>query len=250
MRTDITFTDEYDEHSKKNMFCSGIYYFPGTGFFKDRELTFPAHVRRALGRADLRAVVGHFWFGVHRHLGRPATYITLLRDPVDRVLSLFYHLNEDENPKMELEEFLASPPYREVDNDQTRRIAGVEPELGKCTRRTLDLAKDNLRRHFSVVGVTDRFDETLVLLKRKLGWAKHLCYYSKHINRDRPPADSVPQPIRDAILRWNELDRELYDFACSALDELIYSQDEGFRSELRELRTRQEAMLRTIRDVR
>src|SRR5690349_8932579 len=64
------------------LFHGGVYYFAGNdagaGFFKDPQLSIPDAVKRALGRADLRAVVGHFWFGVHQYVAPPWTYVTLL----------------------------------------------------------------------------------------------------------------------------------------------------------------------------
>ncbi|MEO5579030.1 MAG: hypothetical protein ABIR58_00110 [Gemmatimonadaceae bacterium] len=78
---------------------------------------------------------------------------------------------------MSLHDFVTNPPFREVDNDQTRRIAGEEPPLGRCTSAMFELAKQNLRRHFRVVGVTDRFDETLLLMKQAFGWTNSLCNY-------------------------------------------------------------------------
>lgn len=48
----------------------------------------PEYIRRRSAGATWRAVVGHFWFAVHEHVGRPWTYVTLLRDPVERVGAL------------------------------------------------------------------------------------------------------------------------------------------------------------------
>ncbi|MEO6969971.1 MAG: sulfotransferase family 2 domain-containing protein, partial [Chthoniobacterales bacterium] len=39
-----------------------------------------------------RMFKGHMLFGLHEALPQPATYITVLRDPVDRVLSAFYFM--------------------------------------------------------------------------------------------------------------------------------------------------------------
>jgi hypothetical protein len=38
----------------------------------------------------LRAVMGHFFFGAHTFLSKPSIYITVLRDPLDRVISRYY----------------------------------------------------------------------------------------------------------------------------------------------------------------
>lgn len=258
---------------ESNLFHSGIYYYPGFGpgggFLKDRDLAIPDEVRRVLGRSDLRAVVGHFWFGVHRHISRACDYVTLLRHPIDRVLSLYYHVkthypNHSQLRKeqyrarlvrpadidgMSLEEFVEDPPFREVDNDQVRRISGIEPEPGGCTAHMLDEAKRNLRRHFAVVGVTERFDETLVLLKRKYGWTRDILYYPRNTNPARPATDTIPGAAREAILRRNDLDHELYRFAEAMLDEMVSAAGPGFRDDLLDLRARREALLRPARAV-
>ncbi len=208
---------------------AGVLFVP-YGFFKEPGLEVPDYIRPMLGRGDLRAVVGHFWFGLHEHVERPWTYVTLLRDPVERVVSLYHYLKLEE--RMSLEEFAASPPFREADNDQVRRIAGADPEIGGCTEATLAAAKDNLRRHFAVVGVTERFDETLVLLNRRLGWTREVASYPRNVNPARGPTDSLPRSTVDAIRARNELDAELHRFAGEWMDDAIAAEGLNFHEEL------------------
>ncbi|MBV9773871.1 MAG: polyhydroxyalkanoic acid system family protein [Gemmatimonadetes bacterium] len=208
---------------------AGVLFVP-YGFFKEAGLRVPEYIHPALGRDDLRAVVGHFWFGVHRHVRRPWTYVTLLRDPVERVVSLYHYLKLDE--RMSLEEFAASPPFREADNDQVRRIAGVDPEIGGCTPAMLDAAKENLRRHFSVVGVVERFDETLVLLNRRLGWTREIASYPRNVNPARRSTASIPPSTLDALRARNALDAELHRFAGRWMDEAITAEGPGFYDDL------------------
>ncbi len=188
------------------------------GFLKERPFTIPEHVLPLLARDDLRAVIGHFWFGLHEHVARPAVYVTALRDPVERVLSLYYYTRLHDS--ITLDEFIAEPPFREVDNDQTRRIAGVDPEIGGCTPAMLRTARENLRR-FAVAGTIERLDEMLPLLQRRLGWQGPVVSYPRNVNRDRPASASLPRATIAAIRQRNELDFELWRYASRLMDEAV-----------------------------
>ena len=217
------------ESQDDGLLDAGVAYLD-YGFIKEPELAVPAHVKSLLGRQDLRAVVGHFWFGLHEHVARPSLYVTLLRDPVERVVSLYYYAKLDETTS--LEEFARTPPFREVDNDQTRRIAGVNPPVGGCTRATLDAARENLRRHFAVVGTTERMEETLALLNVKLGWGRDVVSYPRNVNAARPASESLTSEAAEAVRARNELDYELWRFASELLDESIAAEGQKFRDEL------------------
>ena len=224
---------------------SGIYYYPGN-FHKDPEPSVLAHVARALERPDIKAVVGHFSYGIHERLSRPSTYVTVLRNPVTRVMSLFHHICTYKShgwrsdvlaKKMSIETFIETYQCREADNDQTRRLSGLEPPFGECTHEMFELAKENLDRSFAVVGVTERFDETLVLIRRVFGWSNELAYWPKLVNKNRPSRDSLPQASLDAVLARNELDMELYRYAAARLESQISEQARGFADEVAALST-------------
>lgn len=208
---------------------SGVAYL-SYGFIKEPEPTVPDYVVQLLGRRDLRAVIGHFSFGLHEYVSRPAVYVTLLRDPVERVVSLYYFAKVSE--KMTLEEFAQTPPFLEVDNDQTRRIAGVNPPLGRCTRSHLELARENLRQHFQVVGITERMDETLIQLKLKLGLERDVVSISRNVNTSRPKSGSLSSESMNALRDRNELDWELWSYASELLDEAVALGGERFQHEL------------------
>lgn len=222
-----------DDGTDEGLFNAGVLFLP-FGFVKEGDLAVPEYIRPLLRRPDLRAVVGHFWFGIHEHVTRPWTYVTLLRHPVERVVSLYHFL--ELQGEMSLEEFAAAPPIKEVDNDQTRRIAGVDPDVGRCTAATLRAAQANLREHFSVVGVTERFDETLMLMRRRLGWTKDVLSYPRNVNAGRPATASVPPAAVDAIRERNRLDFELYDYVTRLMDDAIAAEGPEFERELERYR--------------
>jgi Sulfotransferase family len=231
--------------SEEGRLVNGIYYYP-IGFHKEPDAAIPAKAIRALKRHDIRAVVGHFSFGIHPYVRRPWTYMTLLRNPVDRVVSLYYfccayHIRKDDDTQLHkigsvgisIEDFVLQSSCREADNDQTRRLSGLEPEFGACSISMLDKAKDNLRRYFSIVGVTECFDQTVILMKRTLGWADDPYYLPALVNEERPATSSLPQKSINIILERNELDTKLHEFAKELLYERIAHQGPDFDSDVR-----------------
>jgi hypothetical protein len=221
---EIIYAHTCDETVPDHLLLPGGVAYLTYGFLKERPLAVPEHVLPLLRREDLRAVIGHFWFGLHEHVARPYQYITALRDPVERVLSLYYYTRLHESTT--LDAFLAEPPFREVDNDQTRRIAGVDPEIGECTEAMLQKAKENLRR-FAVAGTIERLDEMLVLFKRRLGWQGPVAWQPRNVNPERPPAASLPRATIAAIRQRNELDWELWHYASRLMDEALAAQGEA-----------------------
>jgi hypothetical protein len=162
-----------------------------------------------------RVFKGHMMFGLHEILPQPATYITILRDPVDRVMSAFYFIrNYKLHPlywkfrreNWSLEDFVTRLPR---DNVQCKFIAGAvykEP----CTAEICERAKENLVRHFSVVGLLERFEESLALMKLRFGWTLKN-YSSFNVARTRPHKHDLPKSTLDLIQDRNRFDIELYE---------------------------------------
>jgi hypothetical protein len=193
--------------------------------------------------------------------------VTVLRDLVERVFSLYSYLKLKEvfTQSTQLEDFVVGdveaawnanllawhpepPPHSEgamrtlskaiADNDQTRRIAGASPLFGRCDESTFEKARLNLESHFSVVGLTERFDETLVLLKRRLGWDEVPRYLPRLINSGKPPLVEVPRRVIRLVAGQNAFDQRLYDFARSVFDRQVEDSGPDFAEEVREFRSR------------
>ena len=48
-------------------------------------------------RGRIRLLRGHMVFGMHECVPNPSTYFTVLRDPVERAISYYYHVRRDQN---------------------------------------------------------------------------------------------------------------------------------------------------------
>ena len=111
------------------------------------------------------------------------------------------------------------------------------PECGKCSKQTLETAKKNLREHFSVVGLTEKFDETLLLLKSAFGWDK-LFYAKQNVSRDKTGKCLLAENNHDLIRKLNEYDLELYEYAVSLFNEQAAKQGPSFADEVREFKAK------------
>src|SRR4030095_2657311 len=75
----------------------------------------------------VRIVMGHLYFGAHAFLSQPCTYLTMLRDPVDRVISHYNYVRHQpshylyhEACRMSLRDYVEFCGRQEPNNDQTR----------------------------------------------------------------------------------------------------------------------------------
>jgi len=172
-----------------------------------------------------RIFKGHMLFGLHEILPQPATYIAVLRDPIDRVMSAFYFAHtyklhplyrKFHREKWTLEDFVRRLPR---DNVQCKIVAGAEYEK-PCTAEICERAKENLVRYFSVVGLSERFEESLALMKLRFGW-KLQRYSSFNVTRTRPRKADIPQSTLDLIEDKNAFDISLYNCAASIFQTAI-----------------------------
>jgi Galactose-3-O-sulfotransferase len=194
-----------------------------------------------------RLIMGHTVFGLHEHVPRPCRYVTMLRDPVRLAISQHRyvlrtpgHRHHEQAQGMSLADYVESGLALEMDNSQTRAVAGdIGTPYRGCTPEMLETAKQNLAEHFAWVGITERFDESVVLLGRTFGW-RDVRYVSANVARGgTPPTEAELELVRQA----NHLDQELYDHAGGLLDERIAAEP-GFAAAIEEFQAANERYAR------
>lgn len=195
-------------------------------------------------KMQFKMVWGHLIFGVHQHLPQKATYFTFLRDPVERTISHYYYIlsrpHEFEIARylrennFSFHEALEQELILDIQNVQTRMVAGLPYDFPPNTYKEehLEMAKKNLTDHFAMVGLVERFDESLLLLKKVLSWDS-IFYYQKNKTPQRPYQRQIPPETLALIKKENRLDLQLYEFAQQQFAKQLMKQDEGFVDELR-----------------
>jgi hypothetical protein len=169
-------------------------------------------------RARIRFIRGHFRYGFHEEVARPCVYVTLLRDPVERILSLFRYIRvEPRHPqhRVVVEERLDLGAFLErkmvVPNEQTWFLSGSrKAEPARMSQTDLRAAKRNLRR-FKAFGLTERYEDSMRLIGRALHWSP-IEYRSFNASPPLAP-DEVPPGILERLEAENAMDRQLYRYA-------------------------------------
>jgi len=185
---------------------------------------------RAALKSPRRVAVlhGHLDLSIGRLLPADAEYITLLRNPVQRAISHYHHYRRQlGDPARELAmrstltEWVSECGLVEMDNGQTRRLAGeMSLPIGRVTGETLAKAKRNLADKFSVVGVTERFEEFQILVHRRLGWP-YRRYPTQNAGKAAPAWTLPGDDAVGTIEACNRFDLELYRFAVELLGRAI-----------------------------
>lgn len=168
-------------------------------------------------------ITGHAVYGTHKQIPEACRYFTMLRHPVRRVVSMYYYIKsgwpDSEAASNSLVEFLHSDHRAAKANDQVRFLSGIDPD--NSPRRALHRAKHHLREKFSVFGLTEHFDESLLLFQKQLGWSRPPVYISSNVNRTRPAVEDHPASVIEAVRAENELDLKLYDAAKETFEEVL-----------------------------
>lgn len=143
---------------------------------------------------------------------RELRWFTVLREPVARFISHYQHQYDRSEPQYRLpfDEWMRTYNRR---NWTVRMIAGEED---------VEAAKQILGERFAFVGLLDRFEESLLLLRERLGLRGFDVDFGAPSNA--APKTAVQKKVRanmddfaDAIREQNRLDLELYAWVRDTL---------------------------------
>lgn len=192
---------------------------------------------------QLKLIQGHLKYGIHNHFHRRAKYFAIIRDPINRVLSTYYYvLSQKNNPQnlstsnnqMTIYDFVQSGVNPFLINGQTQLISGKTGNIDNPiieSEELFSLAKENIENDFLFLGITEMFDETILILKNMLGW--HMPYYSiANRTKKKPNYDAVNPTIISFIKEHNQLDIKLYNITKTSLLNRIAEENDIFQNRI------------------
>ena len=119
------------------------------------------------------------------------------------------------------------------DNIHVRFLCGDNSmKFGEITEQHLELAKKNLSQSNLLIGITEKFDESILYFKNFLGWENP--YYAK-VNVSKislTKQQSIDEETKLTIMDCNKFDLQLYEFAQLKFQEQINSLGSGFGEEV------------------
>jgi len=200
----------------------------------------------------IKLIMGHFSYGVHKYLPSKARYIyiTVLREPINRLISFYWHIyNVKENEyhyfarNMSFKEFIKNINDLETchkvhcyfNNGQARQICCTnnieDNNFIKNPELLSDIFIKRLLNNFSLAGLTENFDATLLIIANIFNWKEIPCY---NIIKGKKPANwTISDEEIELIKEYNKYDIQLYEFAQKNFYELLKKQSQSFKEELK-----------------
>lgn len=179
-------------------------------------------IENKFGKYDVLA--GHIPFSrrIDQLLDRPSANISIMREPVDRVVSLYFYLKANagwldqgkfivEN-KLGLKEFASSEAY--FDNHMVRMMCDLDPmsvPLGQCNAEMLEQAKINVVKNFLLVGLTEEIHDYLRVMAHLFCWSLD-DVPKENVNEMRAPMSKMTEDALATVAECNKYDVELYKF--------------------------------------
>lgn len=190
------------------------YLYPGPpGFLVPDLRALPLEQRRTF-----RVVIGHYQFGMHWALPQPSEYITIVREPVARVLSQYRFLRQaqphlfapGQGKLRTFEDLLEKHLTTDFDNTLVRCFSGVDERdypPGKLTQEIYNQAVHNLRSSFCFVGHQEESSQAYQWLREHYHW--HAAHTLSSVNRGEISLDQDASLI-DIARRFNTWDLLFY----------------------------------------
>jgi len=189
-------------------------------------------------------LMGHSFYGIHNALRfKKFVYITMLRNPVERALSYYFHSGRSKckgcsvlhHVKLHSLNYFAN---RLVPSTSLR--TPVQP----MKIEQYHVAKQILSSEFTSVGIMERYEESMVLLERlDFGMGNFSAVFCKSCNSyTKAP---ISAQVKEKIRRVLEMEMNLYDFAVHIFEQQIGCYGSTFNDDLAAFRIRQNENLRT-----
>ncbi|MGC4020646.1 MAG: sulfotransferase family 2 domain-containing protein [Cyclobacteriaceae bacterium] len=218
-------------------------------FTRGKDLTKQEYWRKI--KMSERYYSSHICYGIHEFLPQPYKYVAFVRDPLQRIISLYKYSLQNKDSFYHnvavgktFEEFVLKSELHELDNGQTRVIAGGDypnffinrTPYGKCDEGLLQIALGNIEKDFLMVGVTELYYESIVLLSKLNNWELE---EFANLNSSAGINLEISDALKDQIRKANWLDYKLFEICREKLLN-NFKNNEKLANEVKEFKLKNE----------
>lgn len=178
--------------------------------------------------------------------------LTFMRNPVEMTFSLYFYTRariEKGYVQKAIDIYDFGQWLKDI-NEYSLQISNGEYTLMRNMQLTyldrncdVDAAKKRLSEDFFFIGVTERYEESLLILKnkmQKIGKSFDIVSISKNMTSNiidyGEEKKKIKNRYRNMLEEWNQIDMELYAHANTILDGEIKKYDGDFEKDLAEYR--------------
>ncbi|XP_002161820.2 heparan sulfate 2-O-sulfotransferase hst-2 isoform X2 [Hydra vulgaris] len=183
---------------------------------------------KMLDSFNFTAFVAHFFFRKSLRINKEYTYINLVRNPVDRVLSHYYYMrNEKLRREFRILELKQSGEFNESlfdciqnqhrgceDNVMTRFFCGPSHYCKTGSFKALQTAKYNIEHHYAVVGTLENINLFIQVARLRLPIFFNHTYVNEIPKiKENKVTRSSSSALITLIRNRNKADSLLYEYA-------------------------------------
>lgn len=232
-----------------------LYFEPDSDTWEYRDDP-TGYLSREMAARPVQLITGHHRFGVHEFVKRPCRYFSLVRDPIDRVLSDYFyaftfpdHRHRDgiRDGSFTIQNFIHDSDAKPAES-HTYLLAGVTTHLEGPAR----MAIENINNSFAAIGTAEDFNASMLYIAKRMGWAPPI-----YLRRNVTPMDAGLRARRKealASLQAGEMDAFESDYAVynavkTRMTAWIESEGESFRRAYASFQTLQAELARMETDA-
>ena len=155
-------------------------------------------------------ITGHCAYGVHEYIEGDYQYVTILRDPVTRLVSQYRHGRRESGWKDPMSVYIQRGKLNT--NVMTKQLAGVMyKDRLQCQQRHFDTAVYNLKNNYDAFGITERYDDICKRIAALKGWPP--LNIGRRNAAMTPPKKRLLDEARELVREYFAYDVELYKIA-------------------------------------
>ena len=203
-------------------------------------------------RNKFSSITGHSALELFNYIKSPVVLI-MFRHPVERVISLYSYVRRNswhEFHKITNQYSLSECYDNNIHHEWTELTNGQSSSLissiNKITVDSIENDIDNFDKikffieEFCLVGLVERFDESIILFRDRLGWKKNLYYYKINVSRKKQNRNNE---IRDIILSYNKDDYALYNYALQYFKDSVFCENNNFQEKVQSFKSKNEFIM-------